>query len=217
MPSVPDGLHVDALTLDTAGLLITAHTTAAQATCSSCGQSSTRVHSAYWRTLKDLPWQDRTVTWHLRVRRFRCGQYPGRIFAEPVAGLGSRKARRSERWAETQTDIGMVLGGEPGARLSRRLAMPVSGDTVLRLIRRRGIASSPAPRVVGIDDWAWRRGQSYGTIVCDLERRSVIDLLPVRSATPVRDWLAAHPSVAVVSSGAGPYAEAARTSAPAAM
>ncbi len=96
--------------------------------------------------------------------------------------------------------------------------MPVSGDTVLRLIRRRAIASSPAPRVVGIDDWAWRRGQSYATIVCDLERRRVIDLRPGRSAAPVRDWLAAHPSVAVVSRDrAGPYAEAARTGAPAAM
>ncbi|BCM87577.1 hypothetical protein mvi_60380 (plasmid) [Methylobacterium indicum] len=69
--------------------------------------------------------------------------------------------------------------------------------------------------MVGIDDWTWRRGRSYGTIVCDLERRHVIDLLPGRSAAPVRDWLAAHPSVAVVSRDrAGPYAEAARTGAP---
>ncbi|CAO4172704.1 Transposase IS204/IS1001/IS1096/IS1165 DDE domain-containing protein [Methylorubrum aminovorans] len=116
-----------------------------------------------------------------------------------------------------QTDIAMVLGGEPGARLSRRLAMPVSGDTVLRLIRRRGIVPSAPPRVVGIDDWAWRRGRSYGTIVCDLERRRVIDLLPGRSSAPVRDWLAAHPSVTVISRDrSGPYAEAARTGAPAA-
>lgn len=123
------------------------------------------------------------MTWHLRVRRFRWGHCPGRIFAEPAAGLGPPKARRSERLAEAQNDIGMVLGGEPGARLSRRLAMPVSGNTVLSLIRRRAIVSSPPPRVVGIDDWAWRRGHSYGTIVCDLERRRVIDLLPGRSAT----------------------------------
>ncbi|WP_428833377.1 transposase [Methylorubrum rhodesianum] len=75
--------------------------------------------------------------------------------------------------------------------------MPVSGDTVLRL-SRRGIAPAPPPRVVGIDDWAWRRGRSYGTIVCDLERHRVFDLLPGRSAAPVRDWLAAHPSVSVV-------------------
>jgi transposase len=173
------------------------------------------VHSRYWRTFKDLPWQDRSVTWRVQVRRFRCGHCPGRIFAERVPGLGMRKARRSDRLAEAQTDIGMVLGGEAGARLSRRLAMPISGDTVLRLIRRRGTVPSPPPRVVGIDDWAWRRGRSYGTIVCDLERRRVIDLLPGRSAAPVRDWLAAHPSVTVVSRDrSGPYAEAARTGAP---
>lgn len=217
MPSVPDGVHVDDLTLDEAGVRITARTTAAQGSCQVCGRASSRVHSTYWRTFKDLPWQDRAVTWRVKVRRFRCSHCPGRIFAEPVPGLGARKARRSDRLAEAQTDIGMVLGGEPGARLSRRLAMPVSGDTVLRLIRRRGTVPSAPPRVVGIDDWAWRRGRSYGTIVCDLERRRVIDLLPGCSSAPVRDWLAAHPSVTIISRDrSGPYAEAARTGAPAA-
>ena len=154
MPSVPDGLHVDDLTLDGSVLLITARTTAAQASCRVCGCASARVHSRYWRTFKDLPWQDRSVTWRVQVRRFRCSHCLGRIFAERVPGLGTRKARRSDRLAEAQTDIGMVLGGEAGARLSRRLAMLISGDTVLRLIRRHGIVPSPPPRVVGIDDWA---------------------------------------------------------------
>ena len=217
LPLVPDGLHVDELTLDGGELLITARTTAAQGSCPLCKRPSARVHSTSWRTLRDLPWQDRAVTWRVKVRRFRCGHCPGRIFAGRVPGLGRAKARRSDRLAEAQTDMGMVLGGEAGARLSRRLAMPVSGDTVLRLIRRRGIAPCPPPRVVGIDDWAWRRGRSYGTIVCDLERRRVIDLLPGRTSAPVRDWLAAHPSVVVVSRDrSGPYAEAARTGAPAA-
>ncbi|MCY1643155.1 ISL3 family transposase [Methylorubrum sp. SL192] len=217
MPLVPDSLHVEDLTRDGTALLITARTTAAQASCRVCGCASTRVHSTYWRTFEDLPWQDRAVTWRVQVRRFRCSHCPGRIFAERVPGLGARKARRSDRLAEAQTDIGMVLGGEPGARLSRRLAMPVSGDTVLRLIRRRGTVPSAPPRVVGIDDWAWRRGRTYGTIVCDLERQRFIDLLPGRSSAPVRDWLAAHPSVTVISRDrSGPYAEAARTAAPAA-
>jgi transposase len=217
LPSVPDGLHVDDLQLDAAGLVICARTIAAEAVCPSCGRASRRVHSAYWRTFQDLPWQDRVVAWRIKVRRFRCSHCPGRIFAERVPGLGRRKARRSDRLASAQTDIGMVLGGEPGARLSRRLAMPISGDTVLRLIRRGGSTPCLPPRVVGIDDWAWRRGRSYGTIVCDLERRRVIDLLPGRASAPVRDWLAAHPSVAVITRDrAGPYAEAARTGAPAA-
>jgi transposase len=168
--------------------------------------------------LQDLPWQDWVVAWRVKVRRFRCGHCPGRIFAERVPGLTATKARRSERLAAAQTDIGMALGGEAGARLACRLAMPVSGDTVLRLIRRRPTPPCPAPRVGGIDDWAWRRGRRYGTIVCDLERHRVIDLLPGRSSATVRDWLAAHPSVAVVSRDrSGPYAEAARTGAPAAV
>lgn len=211
MSSVPDGLNVDDLTLDETGLLLTARTTPAQASCRVSGRASVRVHSRYSRTFSDLPWQDRSVTWRVQVRRFRCGHCPGRIFAECVPGLGTRKARRSDRLAEAQTDIGIVLVGEAGARLSRRLAMPVSGDTVLRLICR-GIAPASPPRVVGIDDWAWRRGRSYGTIVCDLERHRVLDLLPGRSAAQVRDWLAAHPSVSVVSRDrSGPYAEAAGT------
>ena len=215
MPSVPDGLCVDDLKLEATGLLIAAHTTAAHVNCPACGHASTRVHSTYWRTFKDLPWQDRAVTWRVRVRRFRCRHCPGRTFAERVPGFAGIKARRSDRLAAAQADIGLVLGGEAGARLSRRLAMPVSGDTVLRLVRRRGVEPCPPPRVVGIDDWAWRRGRSYGTIVCDLEQRRVIDLLPGRSAEPVRDWLATHPSVRVVSRDrSGPYAEAARTGAP---
>jgi transposase len=218
LPTVPDGLHVDELMLDPSGLLLVARTTAAQGVCPACGQRSSRVHSRYWRTLQDLPWQDRTVMWRVEVRRFRCSHCPGRIFVERIPGLMGSKARRTTRLAKAQTEIGMVLGGEAGARLSGRLSMPVSGDTVLRLIRRHPPRAYPVPRVVGIDDWAWRRGRRYGTIVCDLERRRVLALLPGRSSAPVRDWLAAHPDIAVVSRDrAGPYAEAARSGAPAAI
>jgi transposase len=211
LPTVPLGLHVKGLALDASGLVITAKAVAAEAFCPACGHASVRVHGRRWRRFQDLPWQGRAVTWRVRVRRFRCGHCPGRTFAEGVPGLIGTKTRRTERLAEAQTDIGMALGGAAGARLSRRLAMPVSGDTVLRLIRRRLLPPCPAPRVVGIDDWAWRRGRRYGTVICDLERRRVIDLLPSRSAAPVRDWLAAHPGIAVVSRDrAGPYAEAAR-------
>lgn len=218
LPTVPDGLHVDELTLDPSGLLLLARATAAQAVCPNCGHTSSRVHSRYFRTLQDLPWQDRAVTWRVQVRRFRCSHCPGWIFVERIPGLMGSKARRTARLAEAQTEIGMALGGEAGARLSRRLSMPVSGDTVLRLIRRHPPRPYRAPRVVGIDDWAWRRGRRYGTIVYDLERRRVLALLPGRSSAPVRDWLAAHPDIAVVSRDrAGPYAEAARSGAPTAI
>jgi hypothetical protein len=215
LPTVPAGLCVDRVTLDAACLAITARTIGPDARCPACGQATPRVHSRYWRKVADPPWHDRTVPWRIQVRRFRCCHCPGRIFAERLPSLTAAKARRSGWLARAQTEIGLMLGGEAGARLSHRLAMPVSGDTVLRLIRRQALLPCPAPRVVGVDDWAWRRGRRYGTIVCDLERHRVIDLLPGRSAAPIRRWLAAHPGITVISRDrAGPYADAARSGAP---
>lgn len=190
------------------------------ATCPLCGGSSTRAHSFYSRRLADLPWQGRVVELQVRVRRFRCTSLGcrRRIFAESLAIAGP-KARRTLRLREIQRQIGLALGGEPGSRLAGRLAMPVSGDTLLRLIRTSGTAISPPPRILGVDDWAWRRGQRYGTIICDLERRRVIDLLPDRTSETLASWLRQHgKDVAVVSRDrAGAYAEGIRAGAPQAM
>ena len=218
LPLVPVGLHVGSVVLDGDQLLITATPTAAGAACPACGKVTACVHDRRWRKIADLPWHDRAVLWRVQVRRFRCRRCPGRVFTEPVPALAGTRVRRSERLAKAQISMDMALCGEAGARLSSRLFMPVSGDTVLRLIRRSPLPLRPAPRVVGIDDWAWRRGRQYGTIVCDLERRWVIDLLSGRSSGPVARWLAAHPGVTVVSRDrAGPYADAARTGAPGAI
>jgi transposase len=96
--------------------------------------------------------------------------------------------------------------------------MPISGDTLLRLISATDLEQQPSPRVVGIDDWAWRRGKRYGTIICDLERGRVVDVLPERSVEIVADWLHQHSGVEVIARDrAGAYAEGARQGALAAI
>lgn len=107
-------------------------------------------------------------------------------------------ARRTRRLGKALTRIGVALGGEAGARLARGLAMPVSGDTLLRLVRSQPIPVAESPRVVGVDDWALRKGRTYATIVVDLERRRVVDLLADRSADTLAAWRRKHPGIGVV-------------------
>ena len=201
-------------------ILLIARSRGTSAACPLCGGTSSRVHSFYSRHLADLPWQGRVVELQVHTRRFRCTSLECRrhIFAERL-DIARPKARRTVRLRDIQQQIGLALGGEAGSRLAGRLAMPVSGDTLLRLVRASGIAISPPPRIVGVDDWAWRRGQRYGTIICDLERRRVIDLLPDRTGETLASWLRQHgKNVAVVSRDrAGAYAEGIRAGAPQAI
>jgi transposase len=133
--------------------------------------------------------------------------------------IAPKAARRTSRLEAIVHSIGIALGGRPAARLAHRLMLPISRDTLLRVVRRRAIPPSvTSVRVVGIDDFAWKRGQRYGTIVCDLERRRVIELLPDREAATVAAWLAAHPGISIVSRDrGGGYGQAATQGAPQAV
>jgi transposase len=129
-------------------------------------------------------------------------------------------ARRTRRLADLQRHLGLALGGEAGARLATRLAVPASADTLLRMTRRQDQPSQPRPppRVLGIDDWAWRRGHRYGSILVDLERNRVLDLLPDRQAETLSDWLKHHPGIEIVARDrACAYADGARQGAPGAV
>ena len=165
------------------------------AACPECRHRSQRVHSRYWRRPADLACVGYRVRLTVEVRRFFCdnSECPRATFAERFCGFLEPFARRTNRLAAQQRQVALTTGGEAGAVVLQGLAMPVSPDTLLRLIRRLPEAAPPPPRVIGIDDWAWRKGQRYGTIVVDLERRRPIDLLEDRSADSLVAWLQAHP------------------------
>ena len=196
----PD-VRVDSVYLGPEAVMVEATVMAPTSDCPRCGHPSDRVHSRYARKVRDLPWQGRSVTVRLTVRKFVCG-HPGcgqKVFCERLPGLLAARGRTTERQTQAHRLLGLALGGEAGARLATELAMPTSPDTLLRRVRQSADEPEPAPRVVGIDDWALRKGQRYGTIIIDLERGRVVELLPGRDGVALKAWLQAHPQVRVVS------------------
>ena len=170
------------------------------AVCPSCRYRSRAVHSVYRRTVADLPLAGATLVLHLQVRRFFCrhAACPRRIFAEQFPSLVPVRGRHSRGVCTALRHVGLAIGGRAGARLARTLGLAGSYRTILRLVHGAPFPLLAAPRVIGLDEWAWRRGRRFGTIVCDLERHQVLDLLPERSALAVAQWLQAHPSVEIV-------------------
>lgn len=162
-----------------------------QSQCSACHRRSSRIHSWYLRWLSDLPWEGVEVRIELPARGFFCdgSGCPQRIFTEQLSKTAPRYARRTSRLSLALEQITLALGGSAGARLAEQLGILASDSTLLRQLRHRTVEKSASPRVIGIDDWAWRRGHRYGTILCDPERGKVIDLLPDRRAESMERWL----------------------------
>ena len=215
-----DHLHFATLILEDHHITLVAAMTAPKAVCPDCHQPSHRIHSGYPRTLADLPWALMPVELLLHVRRFFCDTpVCGRTtFTERLPTVAPLYARTTTRLSHSQAYTGLALGGSAGARQLARQSMPGSRNTVLRRVRSLPAPAYPPPHVVGIDDWAWRKGHRYGTIVVDLERGCPIDVLEDRLADTVAAWLQAHPAVRVVARDrSGSYEAGIRQGAPEAV
>ncbi|MBA3823041.1 MAG: ISL3 family transposase [Ktedonobacterales bacterium] len=169
--------------------------------CPLCQRASSQVHSHYQRTLLDLPWQGITLRLELHVRRWRCADTacPRRIFTERFATSIMPYARRTDRLTTWFTLVGLALGGKPGARLLQALGLVAKPDTLLRHIRSLQAPARAPLTHIGVDEFAFRRGRVFGTIIVDLLSHRVVDLLPDCEPATVSRWLAQHPEIVVVS------------------
>ena len=214
---LPDGMVIVSVSQEVSSVIVHIACCLQSACCPLCQQPSERVHGAYIRTVADLPCAGRRVTLKLSVRKFVCGRpcCPRKIFTERLDSLVQSYARMTNRLSETLQTLGFATCGELGERLAPKLGMQVSGPTLLRRMRTRSCPAPSSVRILGIDDWSWKKGVTYGTILVDLELRKPIELLPDRTAETSQAWLCTHPEVEIVSRDrGGDYAAAAKKGAP---
>jgi transposase len=191
-----------------------------EAACPLCSQPSRAIHSHYHRTIADLPWAQVPVRLTLHVRKFFCRNpvCPRVVFTERLPALVAPSARRTQRLLAEQQQLALDQGGEASARIAARQGMSVSPRTLLRFARRMPVSQHPTPRILGVDDFAFRKGQTYGTLLVDLQRHQPIDMLADRSAETLARWLERHPGVEIISRDrALDYAEGAARGAPQAI
>jgi transposase len=215
--ALPDDLRIDQFTITASALVIEVISTQPVSCCPMCGQTSDQIHSRYRRVVADVPCGNRPVSLHLEVRKFFCRNTSclRKIFTERLPELLEPSARMTNRLRSALQALGLATGGEVSARLAPKLGMQAAPTTFLRCQRVVLSSSTPKVRVLGVDDWAYKRGDTYGTILVDLERHQVIDLLPDRRSETVKVWLQEHPEIEVISRDrAGSYADAARQGAP---
>ena len=185
--------------------------------CPLCAQASSQVHSQYQRTLRDVPCAGRKVVLHLCVRKFFCRNpdCARKIFTERLPTFVEPRAQVTTRLFEAVQAIGLATGRELGTRLADRIGFHTSPATILGRIMALAPCSSLPVSCLGIDDWSFRRGRKFGTILVDLTSHAIIDPLPDRNAETAAAWMRKHPEIEVVSRDRGEeYAAAARLGAP---
>jgi transposase len=195
---LPRGLNLESLSIETGHVSICVGSGATRCVCPVCGHRSARAHSRYHRTVSDLPWHGISVTLKIRARRFFCDDLSckRKIFCERLPDVAVR-ARKTSRLEEALLAIALELGGRAGARLALELGIVAARDTLLRRIKGAPLPEVGKVRVLGVDDFAFKKGSTYGTILVNLEDHKVVDLLPERSQESLVAWFRGHPAAEV--------------------
>ncbi len=214
----PKTLALDNIAVQEGVITFQIRTTAETAVCPECNSFCERVHSRYRRTLQDLPWQGNSVRFLLTVRRFFCGNAActRKIFAEVPINVARRYRRKTSRLDDLLLQLVWKVGGESAAAIARLIGLLLSADAALyRLKKSVQSTLKESPEILGVDDFAFRKGHTYGTILIDLRTSTPVDLLPDREKATVEKWLRDHPGAKIVSRDrSATYAEAIRAGAP---
>src|SRR6266699_391940 len=217
---LPDGLEITSVSKASESLLVRVTSNRPSSPCPLCSTPSSSIHSSYQRKPMDLPCTGQPIRLLLTVRKFFCrvASCPRKVFTERLPELLEPFSRLTTRLRTAVQDIGFATCGKGGERLSPKLGIRISDTTLLWSLFLVKIPAVEQVRVVGIDDWSWRRGQRYGSILVNLGTHKIIDLLPERTVESVVDWFEAHPKVEIVSRDrGGTYVDGATQGAPLAI
>jgi transposase len=218
--ALPEGMQIEQIHITENGIVVEAAATSPTSYCPLCSEASESIHCHYRRVLRDVPCAGRRVQLFLTVRKFSCRNplCQRKVFAERIPTLVEPWARMTIRYCQQITSIGLATCGKGGARLAARLGLQTTRQTILRRIMDLPDLLPGSILFLGIDDFSFRRGLRFGTILVNLESRRVVDLLADRKADNSAAWIRQHPDLMAVSRDrGGEYASAASAGAPQAI